>query len=107
MVSITENAAVELKKIMEEKEMSEHGLRIFAAGEGCCGPEYGIGLEENLQDSDKVFESHEIKIFVTEGLAATLDGSVVDYVKTPYGSGFVINRPGASTCGDGSCNSCH
>lgn len=106
MVSVTEGAAAELKKIMEEKKMSGYGLRVFVADVGCCGPEYGIGLEKDMQDNDKVFESHAIKIFIGEDLDRMLDGSVIDYVETPHGSGFVINRSGAPSCGD-SCSSCH
>lgn len=107
MVSITENAAVELKRIMEEKEMSDHGLRVFLAGTGCCGPEYGIGLEKNQQEGDKVVESHEIKIFISEEVARRLDGSAIDYVETPHGSGFIINRPEESSCSSDSCDACH
>lgn len=98
MVSITEDAAAKLKKIMEKKEKSDCGLRIFVADVDCCGPEFGIGLEEKPQESDTVFESHGIKIFIGEDLAKVLDGSVIDYTETPYGSGFVINSSSASSC---------
>ncbi len=68
MVSMTEGAASELKKILEKENKTECGLRIFIAGDSCMGPEYGIGLEETAQESDKVFESHGIKIFIDGNL---------------------------------------
>lgn len=110
MVNITENAAAELKKILEKEDKSDNGLRIFVAGAGCSGPQYGIGLEEKAQEGDIVFESHGIKIFVTEDVAKGLDGSTVEYEETPQGPAFLITNPNVSSCCSGSGNgssSCH
>ncbi len=106
MVSITEDAATELKKILEKEDKVGNGLRIFIAGAGCSGPQYGIGLEEKPQEDDIVFESHGIKIFVTEDVAKGLDGSIVGYEPTPQGPAFVITNPNVSSCCSGS-SSCH
>ena len=104
MVNITENAATELRKVLEKGKKSVSGLRIFLADISCCGPEYGIGLAEKPQKSDKVYESHGIKIFVSDEVAKELDGSVIEYEETPYGSGFIIGSPTAFP----SCSSaCH
>ncbi len=107
MVSVTESAVAEFKKVLEREKKSGHGFRIFIANIGCCGPEYGIGFEEKAQESDTVFEDHGVKFFLDENAHRALDGSIVDYTETPYGSGFVINNPNAcSSCGSSS-DSCH
>lgn len=95
MVNITKNAAVELKKVLETGKNSVFGLRIFLADMNCCGPEYGIGITEKPQKTDEVYESHGIKIFVSKKVAKELNGSVIKYEETPYGSGFIIDSPTA------------
>lgn len=93
MVDITKNAAVELKRVLENRKKTVSGLRIFLADINCCGPEYGIGLAEKPQKTDEVYESHGIKIFVSKKVARELDGSVIEFEETPYGAGFVIDSP--------------
>ncbi|MDF1533364.1 MAG: iron-sulfur cluster assembly accessory protein, partial [Methanosarcinaceae archaeon] len=45
MVKITETAAVELKSLLESEEKQGHSLRIFIAGMGCSGIQYGLALD--------------------------------------------------------------
>lgn len=103
MVSVTENAAFEIKKVLSKENKSDFGLRISITGAGCMGPEYGIGLEQKPKGSDVVFESHGIKIFVGEDVAAELNGSIIEYKETPQGSSFVINNPNTHSGCSGSC----
>ena len=93
MVNVTKNAAVELKRVLENGKKSIFGLRIFLADMSCCGPEYGIGIAEKPQKTDEVYESHGIRIFVSRKVAKELNGSVIEYEETPYGSGFIIDSP--------------
>jgi iron-sulfur cluster assembly protein len=95
MVNITKNAAVELKRVLENGKKSIPGLRIFLAEMNCCGSEYGIGIAEKPQKTDEVYESHGIRIFVSKKVAKELNGSVIKYEETPYGSGFIIDSPTA------------
>lgn len=106
MVSMTENAAAELKKILKKEDKSGCGLRIFIAGAGCAGPQYGIGIEEKAQEDDTVFESQGVKIFVGKSVVGDLDGSIIDYKETPQGPGFLITNPNVSSC-CGDSSSCH
>ena len=95
MVDITKNAAVELKRVLENGKKTSSGLRIYIADISCCGPEYGIGLAERPQKNEIVHESHGIKIFISEKVAKELAGSTIEYEETPYGAGFIIDSPTA------------
>ncbi|MBI5253139.1 MAG: iron-sulfur cluster assembly accessory protein [Euryarchaeota archaeon] len=107
MVSITEKAAIELQNILKKENRKGCGLRIFTAGFGCSGPQYGLALEEKAADEDKVTESNGVKIFLDENMDALLSGAEIDYIETEYGSGFVINNPNAASDGCGSsCGGC-
>jgi iron-sulfur cluster insertion protein len=108
MVNITENAAIELKKVLGNGNKTATGLRIFIVDVSCCGPEYGLSLAEKPQKNDVVSESHGIKIFVSEEVAKELNSSVIEYEETPYGSGFIIDNPTAfPTCSSGGSGACH
>ena len=103
MVNVSKNAAVELKRVLENGKESVAGLRIFLSDLSCCGPEYGIGLADKPHKNEKVYESHGIKIFISDKVAKELAGSVIEFEETPYGSGFIIDTPTAfPTCSSGS-----
>lgn len=102
MVEITEKAAEGLKAMMEEEDKKDHALRVFIAGMGCSGTQYGLTLDNEQADDDIVLESNGIKIYITEDVKTALEGAKVDFVDTPQGSGYVIDNPNAPKCG-GSC----
>lgn len=102
MVTLTEQAGAKIKNIMETEQKVGYGLRLFAKGGGCQGFQYGMAIEEKANNSDQVFESQGIKIFLDSTSAPVLSGSEIDYVDTVQGAGFAIKNPKAtSTCGCG------
>ncbi|MFH1774202.1 MAG: iron-sulfur cluster assembly accessory protein [Methanobacteriota archaeon] len=104
MVIVTEKAAAELRNILEKENKKGCGLRIFMAGFGCSGPQYGLVLEEKATGEDKVTESNGVRVFLDENMDALLSGAEIDYIES---AGFVINNPNAhaSNCGP-SCGGC-
>jgi iron-sulfur cluster insertion protein len=105
VVTITERAAIEIKNILKQENKQGYGLRIFIAGAGCNGPQYGLALDEKPGERDRVFESNGVKIFFDERLVGYLEDSELDYVETPYGKGFIVHNPNASC--NSECSSCH
>ena len=102
IMSITEAAASKLKTLLSEKEIPEHGLRVFVAGGGCSGMQYGMAFEAEAREFDAVVEAHGVKLFVDPTSAQHLGGSQVDYVDNLMGGGFHIENPNAvTTCGCG------
>jgi iron-sulfur cluster assembly accessory protein len=60
-------------------------------------------IEESGGDSDQVFESNGVRLFVDPVSVSYLKGAEVDFVDTVTGGGFTIRNPNAtSTCGCGS-----
>ena len=108
MISITEKAAEEFKTYSEKEGKNNSGLRLFVAGMGCGGPQYGMAFEEESKDEDLVIESNGVKLIVAKDFESVFDGATVDYQTSEHGSGFLITNPNAapaSGCGSG-CNSC-
>ncbi len=103
-ITLSDRAATELKELMVSQDKSAAALRVWVAGGGCSGLQYGMALDDgDPEDGDQIFEQEGIKVFV-DGLSLQyMEGSVVDYVDDVMGGGFKIENPNAtSSCGCGS-----
>lgn len=95
-------AADKIKSLLAERNLTEHGLRVFVAGGGCSGMQYGMAIEREAGEFDTIFESGGVKVFVDPTSMMYLGGATVDYVDNLMGGGFRIDNPNAvSTCGCG------
>ena len=104
VITLTEKAAEELKKLARQHNIEEIVLRVQAIPGGCSGISYSMGFDE-VRDGDIVVEQHGIKIVVDQNSVPFINGAEIDYVVTPFGEGFKINNPNAMTFGGG-CSSC-
>jgi len=101
---MTPRAAGELRDLMTAEGADNLALRIWVAGGGCSGLQYGMALAEDTpEDGDLIFENEGVKILV-DGLSLNyMDGSTVDFVDDDLGGGFKIENPNAqASCGCGS-----
>lgn len=101
LLGITPAAAEKVRELLDAEGDPSLGLRIFVAGGGCSGMQYGMTLDE-AQEGDVTLELQGIKVLVDEMSASYISGSEVDYVDSLMGAGFTVNNPNAvSTCGCG------
>ncbi len=102
-ITLSDRAASELRDLMAAQEKTDAALRIWVAGGGCSGLNYGMALDDApAEEGDQVFTHDGISI-VIDGLSLSyMDGSLVDYVEDMMGGGFKIENPNAtSSCGCG------
>src|SRR5881396_2358651 len=101
LISMTPAAAEKVNELLQQENDPSLGLRIFVAGGGCSGLQYGMTLDEE-QDGDTVISQGSFKVLVDEMSLGYIDGSQVDYVDSLMGAGFTVNNPNAvSSCGCG------
>ena len=103
-VKVTDAAAGKIQDLLAEEQKNEAGLRVFVQGGGCSGFQYGLMLEDGPGDteSDRIFESNGIRLFVDPISVRYLLGAEVDFVDNLMGGGFTIRNPNAkTTCGCG------
>lgn len=105
MVTITDSAAEMAKKILTTEGKTGWGLRVYIAGGGCCGPSYGMDIDENPTENDEVVEKNGLRVFVDKEASQKLDGMNIDYVEEGERQGFVLTGGKASSCSSG-CSSC-
>ncbi|GER86599.1 heme biosynthesis protein HemY [Dictyobacter vulcani] len=101
VLTMTSAAAEKVRELLKQENDPALGLRVFVAGGGCSGLQYGMTLDEE-QDGDTVISMSDIKIFVDDMSLGYITGSEVDYVDSLMGAGFTVNNPNAvSSCGCG------
>ena len=56
-MTITDKAAEKAKAILADEGKANWGIRIYVAGESCCGPSFGLNLQEVQMPEDEIVES--------------------------------------------------
>ena len=104
MISVTQNAARQLRSLLEEQAGSRggKGLRVHIARGGCSGLHYEMALDEQ-KAGDEVVQCDGVEFFTDNESAEHLHGATLDFRDGLTGTGFHIVNPNASrTCGCGS-----
>lgn len=104
MLTVTDVAAEKAKEILEAEGKPNWGLRIFVAGSGCCGPSYGMDIEETPKGDDTVIEKNGLKVFTDNASTEKLKGMEVDFIDDGQNQGFVVKyREGMAPDASGGC----
>jgi iron-sulfur cluster assembly protein len=105
-ILLSETAAREVKKIIEEQQLpaEQTRLRVGVKGGGCSGFSYVLDLtEEAKSEGDEEMECNGVKILCDMKSYLYLNGVEIDFKDEVMGRGFVFKNPNAtSTCGCGS-----
>jgi iron-sulfur cluster assembly protein len=111
-IELTSTASKAVTDIMTERNLEGYALRVYLAGGGCSGINFGMALDNNIGDADLIFESDGVKVVVDEVSIEYLRGAKIDFINDPErGAGFLVNSPlaaahsqeGSCACG-GSCS---
>lgn len=101
-ITLLPGAADKIRSLLSERNLTDHGLRVFVAGGGCSGMQYGMAIEHEAGEFDTTIESSGVRVFVDPTSMMYLSGATIDYVDSLMGGGFRIENPNAvSTCGCG------
>jgi len=106
-ITLTTAASQAVQNILTERKLEGYALRVYVAGGGCCGVNFGMALDNNIQDADKTFETNGVKLVVDPTSIDYLLGATIDFVNDPeHGAGFAVNSPNAKKeheHGEGGC----
>lgn len=101
VVSLTPDAAEEVKTILTQPENAGKTLRLYVEQGGCSGMQYAMVFDEKRPD-DLSAEMHGVSVLVDPFSAKYLRGTVVDFSDALTGGGFKISNPNAKqSCGCG------
>ena len=104
-IQLTEKAAAEVKRIMEDNKVEPGSvLRVGVTGGGCSGFSYALGFDANYDEkADSKYDMHGVPVVVDKKSALYLDGTTVDFYDGIEKRGFTFDNPNAvKSCGCGS-----
>jgi iron-sulfur cluster assembly protein len=103
-VSLSETAAREIKRIMDEQGMADTTvIRIGVQGGGCSGFSYSLNWDTQTSEKDRIQDYFGVKLAVEKKFDPYLEGTVIDFYDGLEKRGFVFNNPNVvKTCGCGS-----
>lgn len=103
-VTLTEKAAKEVQRIIEEQGAGEEMfLRVGVQGGGCSGFSYSLNFDTQSSERDRVADFFGVKLVIDKKFDPYLDGTVIDFYDGLEKRGFVFNNPNVvKSCGCGS-----
>lgn len=102
-VTLTASAAARVQTLIKMEGKPNLHLRLSVSGGGCSGFQYGIDLDDTINEDDVVSVQHGTKVVVDQTSLDLLSGTEVDFVEDLMGASFQFKNPHAtSTCGCGS-----
>ena len=103
LLSITSNAANQIKKIMTNAPEGMDSVVIGVDKSGCSGYSYKLDFgDSNILKNFEAIEQNGAKILIDPKATMFLLGSVMDYRQDKLSSRFVFDNPNEkSTCGCG------
>ncbi len=101
-IHMTDSAAKQLRKILDEQGEPGKHLRIGVKGGGCSGLSYVLDIDEK-KDYDEEFKIKDIPFILDRRHRLYLEGTTLDFSTGLDNRGFTFENPNAdSTCGCGS-----
>lgn len=101
IVSATEPAIRELKRLLDSERAEVTGVRMAVKGGGCSGLSYVLDFDKE-RDGDNIVEQDGVRFYMDRKSTIYLKGIQLDFKEGLKGKGFVFTNPNASsTCGCG------
>ena len=104
-VTLTEAAASEIRRVMDEQNRDElKYVRVGVVGGGCSGFQYSFDFTNGYDAAQDTFsEHHGVGVVVDKKSDLFLDGTTIDFYTGLEKRGFTFDNPNAvKSCGCGS-----
>jgi iron-sulfur cluster assembly protein len=106
MITLTDSAVKELKRLMADApEAPNKLLRVSVSGGGCSGLQYNMGFIEEGEYSpnkDAMYSQEDIGIVVDKKSELFINGTTIDWYEDLMKRGFTFDNPNSSGgCGCG------
>ena len=102
MITLTDNAAVKVRQLIEAEGDEQLALRVAVRPGGCSGFAYEMFFDTDIATDDIATDFGGVQVVVDPSSAQLLTGAELDYKDGLEQSGFAITNPNAQkTCGCG------
>jgi len=103
MIALTESAALEVKKLLDQEGREDIALRVAVQPGGCSGLRYAMYLDDQVGDADVTEDQFGVRVVVDRMSAPYVSEAKIDFVDSLEQSGFTIDNPqaqGGCACGN-------
>lgn len=103
MIGVTERAAQEVARIIDEQKLPDGtALRVGVKGGGCSGFSYTLGFDDSVSEVDQISEVNGVRVVCDPKSFLYLNGTEIDFEDNLMGRGFKFGNPNAAkSCGCG------
>lgn len=99
LITMTERAQTKMLSLLRERGGEQPELRVFVAGGGCSGYQYGMSIADGRSQGDVVVSQGDLTLLVDPESAPLVEGAEIDYIEDVMQSGFAISNPNAPSSG--------
>ena len=106
MLDISDAAVEKAKEVLTTEGKADWGLKLFCQGSSCCGPSFGMDIQQEPAEGEQTMEKNGLKIYADTYTVESMKGMMVDFINENGQQGFVIKRTGEGggcSCADGTC----
>ena len=107
MLFVADSAKSQVTRIRETQDFTEdYFIRVSVTSGGCSGLSYKMDFDNELQESDQVFDDNGVRIVTDLKSFLYLCNTTLEFSGGLNGKGFVFNNPNASRscgCGESFC----
>lgn len=93
-ITFSHAAATRARTLLADVD-NRAALRVFIKSGGCSGYSYGMSIDEQRRDGDRLFADGGARLVVDPKSWPLLRGSEIDYVENMMGGGFQVTNPNA------------
>ena len=103
IMSLTDNAILQVKALLEQRGKPSIGIRIGVKSGGCSGLKYFVEYADEKNPFDEIIQTKDITILIDPKALMYLLGTEMDFVVEQIKSGFTFTNPNEKgKCGCGS-----
>ncbi len=96
MITISEAAQKEIKRIQTTRQQQENYLRVGVKAGGCSDYYYTFDWESSINSSDRVYPQQEFSVVIDQQSLPYLNQLKLDYTEDLMGGGFRFKNPQAT-----------
>lgn len=105
-ISLTEPARAKMAELLADADDDVTAIRVFVAGGGCGGMQYGMTFIDEHLGHDALLELEGVRIVADPVALQFLRGCEIDFKERPTGASFVFNNVFKAIGGSGGCSAC-
>jgi len=105
-LTITDAAGAKFAELVSDADSDVLGVRVYVAGGGCSGMNYGMTFAEEQTPWDHRHDAGNYRLYIDPVALAYMDGAEIDYVDDGISATFVFNNVFQAVGGSGACGGC-